>query len=271
MRKISILGITCVGLSFSIPVFSKAEFPRPPLCELKQAKSQEINQFEMSFRSEFCKNAESDSCGDRWKNAKLFLERALADSRITDVGTISYMFGTIYAETESKNFSPSTIEVIGEQNKDNGYVKDGFFGRGWIQLTHKDKYEKVGRILEKELLKNPDLALEVNNAYEILFRGMSDGWIEVYRTSINGAVARKVPIKLGDFVSSKEVNYELARAVINANCKKVKGKCSPPNIEYRNGLFIPPGESLDASDKAAKGARKMESILCRTSNDNNKK
>lgn len=180
------------------------------------------------------------------------------------------MFGTIYAETESKNFSPSTTEIIGRQNRNKEYVKDGFYGRGWIQLTYKDKYEKAEKVLQKELLNNPDLSLEPDNAYEILFRGMSDGWIEVYRTSINGAVVREVPIKLGDFVSSKEVNYDLARAVINANCRKISGKCSPPNIEYRKGLFIPPTESLDASNKAATAAGKMERILCQISADKNK-
>jgi hypothetical protein len=124
------------------------------------------------------------------------------------------------------------------------------------------------KVLQRgDFLKYPNLVQEPDNAYEILYRGMSDGWIEVYRTSINGAVEREIPIKLGDFVSSKEVNYDLARAVINANCKKVDRKCTPPNIEYRKGLFIPPAESLDASNKAAMAAGKMERILCRTSSD----
>lgn len=263
--KNSIFGIIFAGIAFLPPAYSEPGFPRHPLCELKEAKSQEINKFEAAFRSEFCKNLTSSSCNDRWNNGKLFLKKALADTRITDVGTISYMFGTIYAETGVKNFSPSTTEVIGNKNRNEGYVKEGFYGRGWVQLTHKHKYEVASKALHKNFLKNPDLALDPDNAYEILFRGMNDGWIEVYRSSINGAVAREVPIKLGDFVSSKEINYDLARAVINANCKKVSGKCAPPNIEYRKGLFIPPAESLNAGSKAAMAAEKMEHILCQTS------
>ncbi|TQK10999.1 glycoside hydrolase family 19 protein [Herbaspirillum sp. SJZ107] len=265
LRKTSIFGIICAGIALLPPAFSKPGFPRHPLCNLNQAKSQEINKLETAFRSEFCKTPTSGSCNDRWNNGKLFLEKALADTRITDVGTISYMFGTIYAETGIKNFSPSTTEVIGSKNRNEGYVKEGFYGRGWVQLTHKNKYEVASRVLHKDFIKNPDLVLEPDNAYEILFRGMRDGWIEVYRTSVNGSVSREVPIKLGDFVNSKEVNYDLARAVINANCKKISGKCAPSNIEYRKGLFIPPAESLNAGSKAAMAAEKMEHILCQIS------
>jgi hypothetical protein len=262
MRNYYILSIFFVGLVFSIPAFS-----RPPLCGIGRVKSQEVDNFEKAFRSAFCSKPESPTCNDRWENSKIFLKKALADSRITDVGTISYMFGTIYAETENKNFSPSTTEVIGDQNRNRDYVKPGFYGRGWIQLTHMEKYKKAKKVLKKDFLSHPELAGEEDNAYEILFRGMSEGWIEVYRTSINGAVDpnNMVPIKLGDFVSSSDINYDLARSVINANCKKNKSRqCVPPNIEYRPGLFIPPAESLDVGYKAATAANKMEHILCQT-------
>lgn len=261
LRRIFNFGIICVVATFSTPVLSNPRLPRQPLCKFTQAKYQDMNKIEVAFRSEFCRTPESRSCNDRWKNGRLFLERALGDTRINDVGTVSYMFGTIYAETEIKNFSPSTIEVIGSQNRNKDYVKAGFYGRGWIQLTHKNEYDVASKILHKDFLKNPDLALDPDNAYEILFRGMTDGWIEHYRSSIYGAPGN-VPIKLGDFVSSEEVDYNLARAVINANCKKVANKCAPPNIQYRKGLFIPPAESLDSSNKAATAAAKMEHILC---------
>jgi hypothetical protein len=253
---------------FCATASAKSEFPRPPLCTLHQATRQEINSLQNSFQSKFCTAKDPDSCSARWTNGKQFLEKALADKRIVDVGTIAYMFGTIYAETGIKNFSPHTKEVIGRHNKNEQYVQDGFYGRGWIQLTHKHKYKLASEALGKDLIKRPDLALDTENAYEILFQGMTQGWIEVYRTSINGAVDREVPIKLGDFVSGKVVNYDLARAVINANCKKgADKKCSPPNIEYQKGLFIPPSDSLDAGSKAAAAATKMEQVLCQVGSD----
>lgn len=75
-------------------------------------------------------------------------------------------------------------------------------------------------------------------------------------------------IKLIDFVSREKVNYDLARNVIIANCKKTaNNKCSPPNIEYRKGLFISPSGSLDASSKASTAATKMQQMLCHVGSD----
>jgi hypothetical protein len=248
--------------SSSAPAAEKSEFPRPPLCTLAQAKAQPTSGIQAAFRSRFCQNALSTSCNVRWRNASDFLKMALDDERVTGVGTIAYMFGTIYAETAVKDLSPATEELIGAGNKSKGYVKDGFYGRGWVQLTYEDKYRRASKELGKDFVKQPSLVLEPRNAYEILFRGMSEGWIEVYRTSANGAVDRMVPIKLGDFVSDTKVDYGLARAVINANCKKLNGKCSPPNVEVAKGLYIPPSVSLDAGEKAATAGRKMEEVLC---------
>ena len=244
------------------PAAATPEFPRPTLCTLAQAKAQRTSAMEAAFRFRFCQYAASRSCDARWRNTGDFLTMALADDRVTGVGTIAYMFGTIYAETAVKDLSPATQEIIGDTNKGKGYVKEGFYGRGWVQLTYEDKYRKASEALGKDFVKEPNLVLEPRNAYEILFRGMSEGWIEVYRTSAHGAVDRMVPIKLGDFVSDTKVDYGLARAVINANCKKLKGKCAPPNVEREKGLYIPPPASLDAGEKAATAATKMEEVLC---------
>ena len=241
---------------------SAGEFPRPPLCELQRAKALNIVSLEQAFRRDFCRASRAASCNKRWQNTQTFLGKALADDRIFDIGTVAYMFGTIFAETDATDFSPSSIETIGKLNKDRVYVKDKFFGRGWIQLTFKDKYAAASSVLHLDLVSNPDLALTPDNSYEILFNGMSRGWIEVYRTSTNGAVDRNVPIRLGDFVSATSVDYDLARAVINANCRKKSGKCAPPDIEYQEGLFIPSADSLDSGEKASTAASKMERLLC---------
>src|SRR5262249_39774797 len=151
---------------------------------LRDVRSQDIGSLETGFRTAFCQATQADSCAKRWANGRTFLARALADSRVPDIGTISYMFGTIYVETGSKDFAPSTTEVIGSVNRSRDYVRDGFYGRGWIQLTYKDKYQLASRVLGKDLVAHPELALTADNAYEILFRGMTEGWIEVYRTSV---------------------------------------------------------------------------------------
>lgn len=56
------------------------------------------------------------------------------------------------------------------------YWRDGYFGRGYVQLTHKYNYEKAGQKLNIDLVANPNLALRPEYAVKILFDGMVEGW-----------------------------------------------------------------------------------------------
>lgn len=65
--------------------------------------------------------------------------------------------------------------------KDNGNTTPGdgvkYFGRGYVQLTWKTNYAKAeAKVPIPGLVKNPDLALTVDNASKILIKGMGDGW-----------------------------------------------------------------------------------------------
>ena len=51
-----------------------------------------------------------------------------------------------------------------------------YYGRGYIQLTHHDGYARASRQVDRDLVKNPDLALDPAVAGEILVRGMLQGW-----------------------------------------------------------------------------------------------
>lgn len=56
------------------------------------------------------------------------------------------------------------------------YWREGYFGRGYVQLTHKANYKKAGDKLNLDLVGNPSLALKPENAVRILFDGMIEGW-----------------------------------------------------------------------------------------------
>ena len=61
----------------------------------------------------------------------------------------------------------------------NTAVGDGakYFGRGYVQLTWKVNYANAEKKLGiTGLVKNPDLALTLENASKILISGMADGW-----------------------------------------------------------------------------------------------
>jgi hypothetical protein len=50
-----------------------------------------------------------------------------------------------------------------------------YYGRGFVQITHKDNYSRLGQALGLDLVNRPDLALEPGVAVRILFTGMERG------------------------------------------------------------------------------------------------
>lgn len=60
----------------------------------------------------------------------------------------------------------------------NTYPGDGvkYAGRGLVQITGRQNYERAGKKLGVDLIKGPDLALSKDIAAMILRLGMRDGW-----------------------------------------------------------------------------------------------
>ncbi|WP_176762506.1 glycoside hydrolase family 19 protein [Pelagibacterium luteolum] len=55
------------------------------------------------------------------------------------------------------------------------YWRDGWFGRGPIMATHKANYEKLGKRIGVDLVKNPNLAMDRNIGASIAMIGMKEG------------------------------------------------------------------------------------------------
>lgn len=81
------------------------------------------------------------------------------------------------------------------------YWRGGFFGRGYVQLTHEANYRKAGSKLSVDLVGNPSLALDPVIAAQILVVGSRDGWF--------------TGKKLSDYITLKQSNYRGARRIIN--------------------------------------------------------
>jgi putative chitinase len=89
----------------------------------------------------------------------------------------AYILATAYHETAR------TMQPIEEYGKGKGrpYGKPDpqtgktYYGRGYVQLTWKYNYEKMGKKLSVDLVNNPPLALEPDVAARIAFDGMVSG------------------------------------------------------------------------------------------------
>jgi predicted chitinase len=98
-------------------------------------------------------------------------------------GYMSPIKETVFANHSNKN--PPDSVVIDRLNKafasgqlswvKTPYWKDGWFGRGMIQITHKDNYEKLGEALEIDLVGDRDRALELEISAAIAVVGMAAG------------------------------------------------------------------------------------------------
>ena len=78
-----------------------------------------------------------------------------------------------------------------------------YYGRGFVQLTWKSNYQKMGNLLGIDLVNTPDLALELGIATKILFVGMTQG-------IFTGR-------KLGDYFNNTTDDWYNARMIINGH------------------------------------------------------
>jgi len=100
-----------------------------------------------------------------------------------------------------KRYGPNTKAGKQLGNTDIG---DGalFHGRGYVQLTGRANYKRVGDYFKVDLITEPDIAKSPDIAYNIAIEGLKQGWFTSKR--------------LGQFFRDGEPpNYENARKIIN--------------------------------------------------------
>lgn len=95
---------------------------------------------------------------------------------ITDVRQVAYMIATAWHESQFKPIEEiRAAPGTSLRRLQDRYWNTGYYGRGYIQLTHKSNYEKFSPIVGKDLVKNPELALDMKTAAIILVSGMHKG------------------------------------------------------------------------------------------------
>lgn len=102
----------------------------------------------------------------------------------------------------SRYDAPSMAKRLGNLRPGDGAR---FAGRGYVQITGRANYERLGKLIGKPLVDQPDLALTEDAAYRILSVGM-----------IRGAFTGK---KLADYIAGDKCDYVGARRIINGQDK----------------------------------------------------
>jgi putative chitinase len=146
---------------------------------------------------------------DRWQQ-----EHGVAGDR----RQLAYSLATALHETAAtmqpirerggKAYFQENYDIAGDnpaRARANGNTEPGdgarYAGRGFVQLTWKNNYRRVGDLIGVDLVGNPDRALEPENAATILILGMEEGWFTGRR--------------LGDYFNATRAEWMQARRIVN--------------------------------------------------------
>lgn len=114
---------------------------------------------------------------------------------------IAYILATVEHET-ANTFKPVKEAFwLGEDWKQRNLPYHPYYGRGYVQLTHKFNYQKYSQILGIDLVSNPELALEPKIALLIAIDGMAKG--------------RFTGKPLGQFINVNQTDFVGARRLIS--------------------------------------------------------
>jgi predicted chitinase len=118
---------------------------------------------------------------------------------------IAYILATTQWET-NQTFAPVREAYWLDENwrkKHLAYYP--FYGRGFVQLTWKNNYEKYSSMLDIDMVNEPDIAMQHNVALFVLVHGFKTG-------TFTGR-------KITDFIDETKTDFVRARRCINGNDK----------------------------------------------------
>lgn len=143
------------------------------------------------------------------ENLLIYIER---DPEVNDLRWAAYMMATVKHECADKwqpieEYGRGVGKPYGKKVKVKG--ADGkeyliaYYGRGYVQLTWNEVYERMSRALGlgDELLIRPERAMEPEISYSIMSYGMRKGFF--------------TGKKLADFIHDEVCDYKNARKIIN--------------------------------------------------------
>ena len=146
------------------------------------------------------------------------LDRFALDGRWADVRHIAYALATVAVETDwtfrpIREYGRGKGKAYGRVHPHTGQV---YYGRGLVQLTWFDNYERAATELGVDLVNQPDLAMKPDIAFAIMTLGMHEGWF---------AGDKKGRHTLARWINDRYCDYVGARRIINGTdrAKEIAG------------------------------------------------
>lgn len=154
--------------------------------------------------------------GGRRGTSLFHLSAILAEAYHETGGQMQPVKETVYASSKDRNPSDETVikrlDVAFKAGKlpwvSKPYWRDGWFGRGLIQITHKDNYDKLGVTKQS--------ALDLKASVRVIFDGMEQGLFTGKKLADYDFLVTKTPPVAG-------YRYYASRAIVNGDMA-VNGK-----------------------------------------------
>lgn len=151
----------------------------------------------------------------RQEEALTQLIKVIGDSpRLNDLRYIAYLLATIRHETaytyrpiiergkrtyfDKYNAGTRLGKALGNTQPGDGFR---FRGRGYVQITGRANYARMGQLIGRDLITSPDDACKPDVAFQIAVIGMLEG--------------RFTGKKLSDYLNARKTDYLNARRIIN--------------------------------------------------------
>jgi predicted chitinase len=114
---------------------------------------------------------------------------------------MAYVLATVEHET-ANTFKPVREAFwLSENWREQNLWYYPYYGRGYVQLTHRDNYQRYSNLLNIDLVSNPDKVMEPKIALFILVDGIAKGRFTSHR--------------LGQYVNANKTDFVEARRVVN--------------------------------------------------------
>ena len=131
-------------------------------------------------------------------NINFLLDKFDESEIIMRLSEYAYILATIKHEC-AETYAP--ITEMGSQHYLQSKSYYPFIGRGYVQLTWRNNYQRFKEILGIDLINNPDLAKDPETAWKILEIGMSKGLF--------------TGVKLSNYFTDTKTDFKNARRIIN--------------------------------------------------------
>ncbi|PYB76920.1 glycoside hydrolase family 19 protein [Rhizobium wuzhouense] len=101
-----------------------------------------------------------------------------------------------------------------------------YYGRGLVQITHRENYARMSRVVGLDLVAEPDLALRLDVAATILLVGMTEGLFS--------------GVRLADCFSGMKADWTAARKIVNGTdrAKPIAATARIFDAAIRAGLVV---------------------------------